>query len=94
MMYSIRRRRHWTVEVRKDRIGGHNYYAWPGASANRCINPPVQGWAQGGKQDALAEAVMDIDRLDGKPESLKTPTRVFLSKVHPWMKDVNIEEAK
>lgn len=80
MMYSLRRRRHWTVDIRRDRIGGHNYYAWVGAGAQRPINPPVQGWARGGRQDALLEAMSDIDKLDGKPDHFASSPKLFKAK--------------
>lgn len=68
-MYSVRRKRHWTIEVRKDMVGGHNYAAWIGARSDRPLHPPVYGWAAGGRQDALIEAQMDIDMLDGRPDN-------------------------
>lgn len=69
MIYSVFRKRHWTIEVKKLRDGmGRVYWAWVGAVANRPVNPPVHGWAAGGWKDAKAEAIMDIDSLDGKPQ--------------------------
>ena len=77
MLYTIRRLRLWTVEVRRDKIGGHNYAAWIGASADRPLRPRVCGWAEGGRRDALAEAQMDIDRLDGRPEFFGQLPKLF-----------------
>lgn len=77
MMYSVCRLRHWTIEVRRDRIGGHVYAAWPGARASRPLHPPVSGWSEGKADNARLDAIGDIDRLDGLYVEPECETKIF-----------------
>lgn len=68
-LYSVQRKRQWTVEFLPEGRTGYNYKAWLGGDLDRPACEPCQGWSHGLLDDAKEAVVQHIDKLDGKPDN-------------------------
>ena len=84
-IYTVRRRRLWTIEIVRQRDGGHQYRAWLGPLESMPTFPPVSGCSEGAVKWALADAIGDIDRLDGKPTSMAQEPRLRQERHSKWL---------
>ncbi len=76
IIYTLVRNRKWTVIMKKT-SGGMSCKAWPGEPWDQpkgCT--PMEYWTAGGVKDGLDEAIVCIDRIDGRAVRAELPRKV------------------